>query len=184
MDLKGPTIRYVQKEQGGIFKPPQTCNFVAQILQCLRSVHMAGYVHADLKPTNLLFGIGETLAESVKNIYIVDFGLSRKYVDQKGRHISENSGQGTRGTLSFMSIKTQQGISMSRRDDIESLAYIAIYLVKGILPWSRLKQQEKSRMYQETLYCKKTANLKAMCVDLPSVFLDFVKYARNMKFAE
>ena len=40
-----------------------------------------------MKPTNLLFGFGDLLDDATKSIYVVDFGLSRKYVDQRGHHV-------------------------------------------------------------------------------------------------
>ena len=115
---------------------------MAQILRGLKAVHRAGYVHADLKPTNLLFGLGEP-EEAMKKVYIVDFGLSRKFKDSKGRHYQLNRNQGTRGTMSYMSRHTQEGLTMARRDDIESLGYVMIYLVNGMLPWSKLKSTQK-----------------------------------------
>lgn len=65
MDLKGLTLRSSQKARGGSFEPHLACRFVAKILDCLKSVHRAGFVHADLKPTNILFDIGDTLEEAM-----------------------------------------------------------------------------------------------------------------------
>ena len=73
---------------------------------------------------------------------------------------------------------------MSRRDDVESLAYVAMDLVHGQLPWHKLENIEKAKKYQETLYKKKTINVKRWCSQLPAVFYDFMMYARHMKFAE
>ena len=103
-------------------------------------MHRAGYVHADLNPTNFLFELGD-LQEATNSVYIVDFGLSRKFIDEKRYHLPMKRNQGIRGTLSFISMNTHSGMTMSRRDDIESLAYVTMYLVKGILPWDRPKNK-------------------------------------------
>jgi hypothetical protein len=83
-----------------------------------------------------------------------------------------------------MSINTQQGISMSRRDDIESLSYVAIFLAKGSLPWSQVNLQDKAKMYQDALFLKKRFNQYELCRELPPVFLEFLKYARQMEFSQ
>ena len=123
---------------------------MSQLLEGLKAIHNAGFVHADLKPTNLVFGFGDS-EEAMKSVHIVDFGLTKKYTDYKGRHVEQQTNQGTRGTMSYMSIHTQQGITMSRRDDMESIAYVMIMLAKGSLPWNRLKSVDKPGMYRETL---------------------------------
>ena len=44
-----------------------------QLLDRLRSVHRAGYVHGDIKPGNVLEGERGTY-------YLVDFGMSSEYL--------------------------------------------------------------------------------------------------------
>ena len=122
-------------------------------------MHRAGYVHADLKPANFLFELGD-IKEATNNVYIVDFGLSRKFIDEKGNHLPIKSNQGIRGTLPFISMNTHSGIRMSRRDDIESLAYVTMYLVKGTLPWISQENIEKQKKYAATLSKKRSLNLK------------------------
>ena len=68
--------------------------------------------------------------------------------------------QGIRGTLSYISMNTHLGMTMSRRDDIESLAYVVMYLVKGTLPWDCPKNFEKHKLNDKTLYKKRNLNLK------------------------
>ena len=47
-----------------------------QILKAIESVHSVGFLHRDIKPSN--FAIGKT---NSRQIYILDFGLARKYTD-------------------------------------------------------------------------------------------------------
>lgn len=47
------------------------------------------------------------------------------------------------GTIKFSSINTMLGLEYSRRDDLISLGYTLIYLLKGTLPWFSLQITDK-----------------------------------------
>ena len=74
------------------------------MLTRLEAIHEKGIVHWDVKPENFMLkkqGKGPTTEvekarkeyypESYRQeVYLIDFGLSKKYVDQDGNHISES----------------------------------------------------------------------------------------------
>ena len=69
-----------------------------------------------------------------KICYLIDFGLCKKYKDSQGNHIKLKDGKGLVGTARYVSINAHKGMEQSRRDDLESLGYVFVYLLKGTLP--------------------------------------------------
>jgi vaccinia related kinase len=60
-----------------------TYNVCLQILDRLEVLHNAGFYHGDLKLANIVQGV-----ENPEKLYLIDFGLSACYLDEKGNHVT------------------------------------------------------------------------------------------------
>ena len=154
--------------------------FQSQKLNCIEKIHSRHVIHRDLKPDNLLIGVGH----GSHQVHIIDFSLSKLYRDpQTNIHIGYHDGLPLIGTTHFASINAQIGIELSRHDDIESLAYILIYFLHGSLPWQDLKF--KGKKHQAEVRKKKlTTTIDVLCAGLPIEFALCLQYARSLKFTE
>ena len=54
-------------------------------------------------------------------------------------------------------------MEQSRRDDLESLAYVFIYLLNGSLPWQGLKAKNPQKKYRLILEKKQDVPIQHLC---------------------
>lgn len=69
---------------------------------------------------------------------ISDFGLSEFYIEG-GQHVREEPEEidgAAAGTLRYISIYAHRHKVISRRDDIESIGYVLIYMLRGNVAWA------------------------------------------------
>lgn len=152
-----------------------------QSLRRLEYIHSKYFLHRDIKPDNMLMGTG---SES-HVVYIVDFGLAKRYRDHRTRaHIPYREGKHLTGTARYASVSTHLGLEQCRRDDLESLGYVLVYLAKGSLPWQGIRAANKRQKYAKILEKKQSTTPAELCRDLPSQFVRYFRYVRDLEFEE
>lgn len=150
-----------------------------RLVYCIEQIHARGVIHRDIKPENILIGPDDSPEKvgRTSNFYFVDFGLAKKYIDDKGRHIPWTTDKKLSGTARYASINTHHGNQQSRRDDLESLGYVLIYLHRGKLPWMGLRIGVAAAGEM-----KHTMPLEKLCEGCPSNLLDYMRYVRQLNF--
>ena len=156
------------------------CLLAIQILDRIEWIHSNNIVYRDIKPENFLFG-----KKDPEVLYLIDFGLCRKYKSSTtGKHIKpKNMGKFT-GTSRYASLYAMAGNEQSRRDDIESIGYMIIFLMKKKLPWQGIKGNSYKECYHKLYMMKKYIEIKELCKGLPGEIIDYMNYARRLKFEE
>ena len=151
-----------------------------QIIDRIEFIHSKNILHLDIKPNHFLVGNPNNSL-----IYLIDFCLAKKYRSSRtGKHVKFSKNGYFSGNLKFSSINTMKGIIPSRRDDLESIGYLLIYLYKQKLPWDKMISKNKIEFTQKIFEIKKLIPLKMLCDDLPKEMIEFMKYVRSLKFEE
>ncbi len=156
------------------------CLIGLQILDRLEWIHSKNIIYIDVKPENFLFGIHDPNV-----IYIIDFGLCKKYRSTKtGKHILPKYTGSITGTMRFVSPNVIKGKHPSRRDDLISLGYVLIFLLKRELPWDIKINNLTKEIYLELIYLKQTNGNGKLFNGVPQEIVDYIKYTRNLKFEQ
>ncbi|PIL27926.1 hypothetical protein GSI_09961 [Ganoderma sinense ZZ0214-1] len=150
---------------------------MSQMLDVIEHVHDKGILHCDIKPRNFVFG-SQSEGKGGR-LHLVDFGLSRPWIDPKtGKPFPEELNVSFRGTLHLASRNVHLGHTPSRRDDIVSIAYTLVKLLTGTLPWGEAETQDE---VLPILYAHTGSTL---CQGYDDVFAQFVDYACSLQYDE
>jgi len=69
-------------------------------------LHNRSFIHRDIKPDNFCMGD----SKAVNKLFIIDFGLAKRYQNSNGKHIQYKDGKSLTGTARYASINTHLGI--------------------------------------------------------------------------
>jgi casein kinase 1 len=177
MDFLGPSLEDLVKRCNGKFTMKTVCQIAVQAIDRIHSLHSKNLLHRDIKPDNFLFRDG--------TLYMIDFGMAKHYRDPTTHcHIEYKDHKSLVGTPRYASINAHLGIQCSRRDDLESLGYMLMYLLRGSLPWQGIRAQSKRRKYQKIMEKKLATPIDLLCRGYPRNFEAYFEYVRALRFAD
>ncbi|KAF8407035.1 hypothetical protein HHK36_006160 [Tetracentron sinense] len=210
MDVLGPSLWDVWNSSNQMLSEEMVACIAVEAISILEKLHSRGFVHGDIKPENFLLGQPKTPDEKKLYLVDLGLA-SRWKSASSGRHVDYDQRPdvfrlvvGTpftnicalrqlpylmgatvllfdRGTVRYASVHAHLGRTGSRRDDLESLAYTLIFLLRGKLPWQGFTGENKG-----FLVCKqKMATSPQMLCRLCSLpFQQYIDMVTNMKFDE
>jgi serine/threonine protein kinase len=132
MECLGPSVSSVRKAlPGHVFSLSTTIRIGIEVIRGLRELHSRGYLHRDVKPSNLVVRPSRR-----RPIAIIDLGLARQFIDPATNEpFPKRARPGFAGTTRYASTNAMKGKEQSQRDDLISLLYSLVELRTGKLPW-------------------------------------------------
>ena len=180
MQLLGRSLEDIFEERK-YFSLKSVCMLAPQMISVLEFIHNKHIVHRDIKPDNFLMGLDDLS----QYVYLLDFGLAKKYRSSSTLvHYPMVNKKKLIGTARYASINALKGNEQSRRDDLEALGYVLMYLLRGSLPWQGLQAKTKEERYKKILKKKIDITSYDLCIGFPSEFEKYIEYTRNLQYTE
>lgn len=89
-----------------------------QALEAIEELHRIGYLHRDIKPGNYSIGLAERGEQ--QRIFMLDFGMCRRYIKEDRTLRRPRQAAGFRGTPRYAALRCHMNLECCRADDVES----------------------------------------------------------------
>lgn len=183
MELLGPSLEEVFNTCDRKMSLKSVLYLSIQLLARFQTLHSKNIIYRDVKPENFLLGRAGMGKENV--VHIIDYGLAKEYINpETGTHIAFRGQKGAIGTARYMSVNTHMGKEQSRRDDLEALGYVIIYLMRGSLPWQGLPANDHKDRMKKIGDMKRKMPLEEICERCPEEFVSYLRYVKHLDFYE
>ena len=157
------------------------CNIAYQMMEIMEYIHKKHIIHRDIKPDNFVIGRGE----KKKYVYLLDFGLAKKYRSSRTlEHYPIVKSKNLIGTARYASINALNGLTQSRRDDLEAIGYVLMYFLRGRLPWQGIPVRNKEERYRKIMEKKIATSAEELCQGFPNEFTNYINYTRNLQYEQ
>ena len=176
MSLHSRDLGYLSRKMGK-FSLKTIVMLAERMIDILDNIHKRGVLHRDIKPENILVG----KKTNSREVYLVDFGISKFFKDSLGRHLKFSEGKKFVGTCRYSSLAAHKGKEIGRKDDLENLGYVLVYLFNGMLPWQKYTFAEEDK-YMKVGALKEATKVEALCHNLPEEFHQYFEYIRHLEY--
>jgi len=180
-ELLGHSLEELFNLNGRKFTLKTVCSIGIEMIKRIKFVHSKYHIHRDIKPDNFMTG----REKEDNKIYIIDFGLAKKYYSvSKKSHIKFRTGKNLIGTARYCGRNAHKGYEQGRRDDIESIGYVLMYFLNGILPWQGLKAMKGEDQFEKIAEKKNNTSFEELTRNNPEEFLLYFKHCDSLKFED
>jgi len=179
MDILGPSLQDLFVYCDHKFTVKTTLMLVDQMLSILEFFHKKQYLHRDVKPDNFMIGIGDKASQ----VYVIDLGLTKKISRQRFSvgQIGCQLLHPMVGTVRYAGIHAHLGHEEGPRDDLESLAYVWAFFLRGSLPWQGIDARNRDEKFARIRDMKKQTRPADLFEGFPHEFDRYLDYVRAMR---
>ncbi|CAJ0581845.1 unnamed protein product, partial [Mesorhabditis spiculigera] len=149
-----------------------------QALEALEDLHSIGYLHRDVKPGN--YTIGRRERAELRKVYVLDFGLCRKYTNEQAVIRKPRQAAGFRGTVRYAPISCHLERELSRKDDLETWMYMLVELTTGTLPWRSITDPHQVGEFKKR--CRSHPYVAELFAGCPAVYESVLRLIDNYRY--
>ena len=181
MKRLGPNLADIFQALNFKFSALTVILIAEQVVGTLQYFHDNSFIHRCLMPEHFLTGV----KENARRIFLVDLAYVKPYRNRRTKkHMAYREGRSFVGSPRYASINSHLGVELSRRDDLENLGVVLIYLAKGRLPWqgimSKSKRQKRSCIGDQKI----ATSVNTLCVGVPSELKIYMDYCKSLRFED
>lgn len=122
--VHGRNLKEVLKTDGPM-EPERAVKFIRQLADALEYVHDRGFLHRDVKPSNLI------LDEQNDHLYLADFGIAK--AKEASQSITGSSA--LIGAIDYMAPEQFESQDLDERVDVYSQGCVLFELLTGVTPY-------------------------------------------------